>query len=270
MTETPTMTLVMPTMRAGQLAKSLPTFIETATHGYHALVVYNGLPVDDCPSCYHGWYIEKLVLPENVGPLGAMQAAYERLSRQEEPPDIMAYVHDDTLMREKGWDERVLAEFADPAVGVVGFGGALGLGTDDIYKRPYDYRQLTRQGYRSNTDDAEQHGERFTGACNVATLDGFALIVRKTVLDKVGGWPVNDLFFHCYDYWVTMVAQMQGFRVRLVGAQCYHQGGQSSVTPAHQDATVRVMGKTDAEVHIESHRFIYDLGQGVLPLRVRP
>src|SRR5258707_45591 len=75
-------------------------------------------------------------------------------------------------------------EFDDPKVGVCGFGGAFQLGENDVYRVPYKLEHLARVHYMSNQTDAETHGERFTGECNVATLDGFALIVRRELLDR--------------------------------------------------------------------------------------
>jgi len=163
----------------------------------------------------------------------------------------------------------VLREFDDPKVGVVGFGGAKGHGEDDIYKTPYRLTQLRRIGYLSNTQDAETHGERFTGGTDVAVLDGFALIMRRSLLDRCGGWPVAALPFHSYDYWACIMAHKLGYKVRLVGIACHHHGGQTATTPAYQEWSQRVLGKSDAEVHEESHRVIYEMGRGVLPWRVK-
>src|SRR5437868_11331309 len=58
--------------------------------------------------------------------------------------DIIGYLHADLYTLEHGWDQRVLEQFADPQVGVVGFVGATQLGTDDIYKVGYNFRQLAR------------------------------------------------------------------------------------------------------------------------------
>ena len=54
-----------------------------------------------------------------VSPLPKMQWANEHFPEQ----DILCYLHDDVVCREPGWDKRVLAQFNDLKVGVVGFGG---------------------------------------------------------------------------------------------------------------------------------------------------
>ncbi len=201
----------------------------------------------------------------NRGVLASMQEGYEKAGQ-----DIIALLHDDVDITEENWDTRVEAEFADPSVGVVGFGGALHHGDPDIYKVPYYLQQLGRSYYRSNTTDAESHGERFTGSCDVATLDGFALIVRKELLDKAGGFPVDRMTFHSYDYWVCCMAHRLGYRVRVVGVKCHHSGGKTSTTPAYQEWIKKTHGKTDVQVHEESHRYIYDEFFDVLPWRCQP
>ena len=201
----------------------------------------------------------------NRGVLASMQEGYEKAGQP-----IIAYLHDDVDIAEENWDTRVEAEFADPSVGVVGFGGALWHGDADIYKTPYRLQQLGRGHYRSNTIDAESHGERFTGACDVATLDGFALIVRKELLDKAGGFPVDRMTFHSYDYWVCCMAHRLGYRVRVVGVKCQHHGGKTSTTPAYQEWIQKTHGKTDVQVHEESHRCIFDEFYDVLPWRCQP
>src|SRR6266567_7723307 len=55
--------------------------------------------------------------------ISAYQEAYEKTT---EP--IIGMVHDDVVIHEEGWCARVLRQFSDPGVGVVGFGGALGHG----------------------------------------------------------------------------------------------------------------------------------------------
>lgn len=209
---------------------------------------------------------------DNLGVTGSLQWLYEHTTAP-----VIAFLHSDLEIFEPGWDSRVLKEFDDPTVGVVGFGGALQLGEDDLYKTPYRLTQLRRIDYRSNTRDAETHGERFTGECDVATLDGFALVVRRSLLNvwwhpegrgQVNGWPVKRYPFHSYDNALCVEAHKQGLRVRLVGIECTHHGGATSTSPEGQ-AHWQSLGTTDAEIHEQSHRYLYEDGRGILPWRAR-
>lgn len=212
---------------------------------------------------------------DNLGVTGSLQWCYENTTAP-----VIAHIHSDLEIFESGWDERVLREFDDPTVGVVGFGGALQLGGDGLYKTPYRLQQLRRIDYRSNTRDAETHGERFTGECDVATLDGFALVVRRELLfrwrhkfgqhpmDYSVGWPVERYSFHNYDNALCIEAHRQGYRVRLVGIDCQHHGGATSTSAAGQQHW-ESLGTTDAAIHEQSHRFLFEDGRGVLPWRVK-
>ena len=195
------------------------------------------------------------ILPSQArrGPVGTMQTGYESCTA-----DILAFIHDDVIIHESGWDERVLREFENPTVGVVGFGGATGLGTPGIYKIPYRLQQLARISYASNVDDAEVHGRRFAGERDVAVLDGFSLIVRRELLDQAGGWPTDKLIFHMYDAWLCLMAARLGYRARLVGVKCVHLGGRTSTRAPYNEWLQAEHGKSDVDVHREAHEWIYE------------
>src|SRR5262245_51567658 len=194
----------------------------------------------------------------NIGVIPAYQKLYERTET-----DVLCYLHDDVICREQGWDERVLKEFEDESVAVAGFGGAVWHGTDDLYKRPYQLSNLRRGGYGSNVDDAKVHGERFTGAKDVAVLDGFALCVRRSFLDRIGGWSLvaRGCDFYCYDYAICAIARRYGYRIRVVGLRCHHLGGATS--------TKGVEGITGQEAYDKSHRWFYEEFRDVMPYEVR-
>lgn len=176
--------------------------------------------------------------------------------------DILAYLHDDLRIDGLTWAEDVLMQFEDPQVGLVGFGGALQHGSSDIYQASYDYRQLGRSYFLSNMDDAEVHGHRFTGSCDVAVLDGFALIVRRELLEKAGGWPVDKLGYVGYDYWLCCMAHRLGYRIRLVGVACKHYGGQTFVKLGLG------VGEKHWQQFTEAHEYIHKEFKDVLPWQV--
>lgn len=210
----------------------------------------------------HEWLTRHNTPEDNLGVTGSLQWLYEHTTAP-----IIAFIHSDVEIYEQGWDERVLKEFDDPSVGVVGFGGATQLGADDIYRTPYRLMQLRRINYMSNQTDAEAHGRSFTGECDVATCDGFALVVRRMLLDRWGGWPVKRYPFHNYDNALCIESHRQGYRVRLVGIACTHHGGRTSTTPEVQ-AYWQSLGTSDQQIHTESHLRLYEDGRGILPLRV--
>ncbi len=175
--------------------------------------------------------------------------------------DLLAFIHDDVIIHDtERWFVKVRSEFEDPRVGLVGFGGALGHGSPELYKVPYDYHQLGRSQFLSNMDDAEVHGKRFTGSCDVAVLDGFSLIVRRQILETAGGWPVNNLGYVGYDYWLSCMTRRLGYRIRLVGVSCAHLGGRTFVK----------LGLGQGPEHwaqfLAAHEYIYNEFRDVLPV----
>ena len=200
----------------------------------------------------------------NLGVVGAYQKLYEQHKE-----DILLFIHDDVICREPEWDLRLMAEFiADPQVALVGFGGALWHGLPELYKTPYRLEQLQRGDYRSNVDDAEVHGTRFTGRCNVAVLDGFALAVRRSFLDRIGGFAkISGCNFFNYDYALCALARRYKQKIRLIGVKCHHQGGATSVQHGKEPSVERYISQ---EAYDKSHEWFYNEFRLEMPARVKP
>jgi len=166
------------------------------------------------------------------------------------------------------WPQQIEAEFADPKVAIVGMGGALGIGTPDIYRRPYNIWQLQRIDYFSNQTDWQVHGKREEDLRDVAVVDGFFMAVRREFLDQIGGWSWMQTRFHCYDVALCLMAHRKGWKVRMVGVNCTHHGGGTS-TSAEYKAWLESQGTNQAEDHSKPHEWLYNEFRDVLPLRVR-
>lgn len=202
-------------------------------------------------------YVHRNTIEQNLGVVSAYQKLYEKTTEE-----ILFYTHDDVVCREGGWDERVISEFEDPKVGLVGFGGASRHGTDELYKTPYRLQQLVRSGYRSNVDDAETHGARFEGSCDVVVLDGFVIAVRRSLLDCFGGWAwmADGCNFFCYDYAISALARRCGYRIRVVGVRCHHYGGRTSTKDVKE-----IVGQ---EAYDKSHKWFYNEFRNEMPARM--
>jgi GT2 family glycosyltransferase len=107
----------------------------------------------------------------------------------------------------------------------------------------------------SNMRNAEAHGARFTGERDVAVFDGFAIFIRRSILEKIGGWPMEAGYF-MYCEAICCEARRQGYRLRLVGVDCDHLGGKTA-------SMVRV---TDS--HADAHTWLYSRYKDVLPYEV--
>lgn len=201
----------------------------------------------------HSWEAHATIShPYIVVPNMTIPRCFEAAYRSTTEP-IISYMHDDLQIHEFGWDDRVLAEFEDPAVGLIGFAGALGHGNPNMYKEPFRIPNMVRREFRSNLRDAERHGGRLSGAIDVSVLDGMALFVRRSVLDACGGWPVDKpVGYFMYSEWLCCEVRRQGLRIRMVGVDCEHLGGKSSGTPLPHS-------------YEEEHRYFYEANRDVMP-----
>ena len=210
---------------------------------------------------------------EYTGPVRAFAIGVEALLAYDPAVDVIACLHDDLRIDEDGWDAKVVRAFErHPEVGLLGFGGAIGLGAADIYRTPYDPMQLARVGFRSNLVDAEAHGSRSLLPEKVACLDGFSQIGRRAFYEQVHPWrTLVDAGFihHFYDGALGCLAKRAGWEVFYLPIRCQHFGGQTAVgDQAYHAWAARQINGGDRGFWEKSHRLGYDLFQDVLPLRV--
>lgn len=209
----------------------------------------------DWARCVASWQHPILIIP-GMDILPAYQLAYKMTHGE-----IIGHTHDDTICNDPNWVERVEAEFADPQVALVGFGGATGHGELDMYTRgKFEIPSMVRIDFRSNLIDAERHGLRLTGSMNAAVLDGFAFFVRRTFLHLIGGWPLGTpISYFMYMEWLSCMARRHRRKIRVVGVACEHLGGKTS-------------GR-NPNLHLDyegEHRWLYENFRDVFPARIEP
>jgi hypothetical protein len=105
---------------------------------------------------------------------------------------------------------------------------------------------------------------------DVAMIDSFSLIVRRSFLDEIGGWPMHCPPSHGSDMWICMMAARYKKKIRLVGIDCSHasggvRGDGSFDYPAWAAAT---QWGSDAAMHQVWHRYLYEEFKDVLPIKV--
>lgn len=206
----------------------------------------------------------------NVGVVTAYHALWEYWSPfgGGDLTDVMVYIHDDVTIHDASWSNVIEAEFkAYPKTAIVGLGGATGIGTPEIYKKPYGIWQLVRSGYASNQTDWQVHGTQETGSRKVAVVDGFFMAISGEFLEEVQGWSWIQSNFHCYDTAMCLEAIRRGWEVRMVGVNCTHHGGGTSTKQAYADFC-HEQGITPEEDHARPHRWLYERYRDILPVRV--
>ncbi|MBI2555019.1 MAG: glycosyltransferase family 2 protein [Candidatus Rokubacteria bacterium] len=128
---------------------------------------------------------------ENLGVIRALNQGW-RLA----PGEVVCFLHNDTEMREPRWLERLIAALAgDRGAGLAGLYGA---------------RRLRRDG-------------RDVGR-TIAAVDGVCLCLKRSVLERLGGFDEAYGFFHGYDRDLSFAVREAGGRCVVVNAPFVHRG----------------------------------------------
>lgn len=185
---------------------------------------------------------------------------------------IIACLHDDLRIDDPTWQAQVEAYFADhPRCGLLGFGGALGLGRPDIYRHPYDPYDLVRRDFRSNLDDAEVHGIRSLVPHRVACLDGFSQIFRREFAETRPYQYLYDhgIFHHFYDGALGCLAHRYAWEVHYLPIPCHHYGGRTAVgDQGYQEWALAQIPEGDQGFWLQAHKVGYQLFVDVLPIQI--
>jgi len=212
---------------------------------------------------------------ENIGVYPTFQQGYDITKAR-----WIFYSHSDVEMLQPGWDTKLngwlldfecWGDFTHPSinVGVCGMFGAKGIGTPDIYRSPYDFRQMMRWDCWTVPSMAGAGGKPIEGNTErVMVLDGFSLIVnRKMVKEVMGGkfdherYPVH----HMYDNDICLESHYGGYRNYVLDIDCIHHGGMTST----REKWAEGFNSTDLKIHRKAHRVFYDKYRGRLPVSVQ-
>ena len=280
--------LAIPTMTPSLLRSAVEEATKRASSPIGLIVHYNGIetPDEDIEFLLELYAQEKVdctlvsYSKENVGVPQALHRMWKNHIMEEQdgstyasPDDFLLYTHDDVHLLESGWDRR-LRDFLEehPKAGLVGFGGARGLGDPDLYQKPYALPQLARRDFVSNMRDAEAHGRRITAPQRVSVLDGFSLGCRRSFLDTIGGfsWTPDWMVHHIYDTGLGCMAARAGVETWVLPLLCHHHGGLTATRPGYLDGIAKDMGGAggDGEIHRRGHEWLYQSCRDVLPLMV--
>jgi hypothetical protein len=234
-------------------------------------------PANDIGNLTRTW----ILVPEYLGTVPAFRLGVDHALEQTDA-EVIACLHDDVEIYDEHWAQKVLGFFHDhPRCGLLGFGGAVGLGAANLYQSPYDPMQLARVGFLSNLIDAEVHGRRSLTPKRVACLDGFSQIGRRafwegysqtgnhrtlpplTYLERLG------IKHHFYDGALGCLAARQGWETWFLPIRCRHLGGQTAVADAdyHTWAASQIE-EGDKGFWTQAHSLGYQAFKDVLPLRV--
>ncbi len=141
-------------------------------------------------------------------------------------PDVVAYLHCDTIIRESEWDRRVIEEFeADDKLAMAGFLGSAGCDINGMYMAPI-VRNFRGSGYTKWNGDwfdaGFQVGTIHRGSKPAAFLDHCAMVFRIKHLKKLVPQAGNYAPHHYYDKILCLQVLERGLHVRYIGVLMDH------------------------------------------------
>lgn len=212
----------------------------------------------------------------NIGVLPTYKAALGLCTT-----DIICYIHSDVLIHQTAWNVMIDSAFSqDELLGLAGFFGARGVGTDG----GRDYSMSNMQGSVWGKCDchplaAHHHGTHITSPEAAGVLDGLAMIFRRSCLEHL--IHDTDAFdewrspHHFYDKILSMKCIDLGYHLAVIPVGFDHYSG---ATANHSETYKDTMNQwLEAHGHAqEGDHGIYKLAEqqmfqefgGRLPLRV--
>lgn len=223
-----------------------------------------------------------------IGVVPAFRVGVEVFCKKYSEVDLIACFHDDLVIVEPGWDQKVVAAFDDfPQVGLAGFGGWKALGSDLLYAEPYDPLQLLPTQYISNLVDAEKWGTRSLAVERVVAASRFSQIGRRPFWNGFyevewrtrfsrrktypRPWETLDragILDHFYAGALGCVARRGGWQVLALPVRCRHLGGQTTGETRYQEWAASECEGGDRGIWEAAHRGGYDTFKDCLPLRL--
>lgn len=154
--------------------------------------------------------------------------------------DVVAFLHSDVFVYQKGWDIAVRAQFeANERLGLLGFIGSTeidgwggrGMGTvSNMQGRVTQHPVI--QDHKWYGSQAEVHGKRSAGmTIDGSVVDGCVMIFKREVLDQIP-FKENMAPHHHYDRLMSLQAIEMGYKVGVLGVEFDHISGQTSNTQA--------------------------------------
>jgi len=141
--------------------------------------------------------------------------------------DVVAFLHSDVVIWEKGWDKRIVEEFEkDRNLGMIGFVGSSeidymggrGLGTASNF--------MGRTLDKWTGSPAEVHGKRITNAMPSCVVDGCVMIIRRQAWNEIGvkgNFPPH----HFYDRLISTQLIEKNWKIITLGIEFDHFNGQT-------------------------------------------
>lgn len=156
---------------------------------------------------------------ENRGPIGGINQGIKAAGY-----NYIAVIHTDVLILESGWLEKIISVMKnDPKIGITGLAGR---------KEIYNTGCVNEESLKHNLQDDDLNEPMAEEVADVAVIDGLCFVLRRELIDKIGGLDEAYGYMHCYDLDVSMQSIAAGFKNVVVKVAALHlaNGGMTRKT----------------------------------------
>jgi len=256
--------------------KTIDSILENSTLEHDIYLIDNGASYLGVEFDKYKEYV-KLVIPDCSFSLPTVYNRAWNITKT----NFVAFLHNDILVLENGWDEKI-ERYTKDHIGIIGFAGSTGLGTADIYKAPFRNDQLVRVGFHWNFNSPDlrkfvnklgppycnESWLRVHGVCltrewlQVASVDGLAIIANRKLL--VSGGFDEEYLFHGFDDDMCMKSLDIGLANIIINIGYFHGGcGGNS---GHIEM-LKVHNKEESQLHDDACLRLYNKWRHLLPIR---
>lgn len=243
------LSIVIPTLNQIDLAKTCyKEILDNSFVGTEFIILDNG---SDEPIKQNDFPFAKIIRNEkNTGVYPTFKQGMEVATG-----DVVAFLHSDVVVWEKGWDKKVLETFEkNTKLGLVGFigsdeigaDGGRGLGTASNFQG----KEITDGNKVWQGSAWNKHGALLLDYMKGAVVDGCVMILSRDAWNKIGyreDFPPH----HFYDRLISTQVLEAGYSVGVLGIECDHISGQT----VNQEKGYQKMGREWLRTHIEELRY---------------
>jgi len=189
----------------------------------------------------------------NVGPIRGIN---QGLKAAKYP--YMAVIHNDVVIFERDWLGKMISVMAaDPGIGIAGLAGR-----KEIFKTGC----VNEASLKHNLQNEEDLGPAMSeDVAEVAVVDGLCFVVKRELLEKVGGLDEAFGYMHCYDLDMSLRSIDAGYKNVVVKVEAMHMGngGRTRNMKGYREIV-----KDDYGLLKKNCKILADRWRRILPLRV--
>ena len=149
---------------------------------------------------------------KNLGPIRAINQGLKAAKY-----DYLAVVHNDVVVFEDDWLGKIRSAMEkDLGIGIAGLAGR-----KEIYKTGCVNETSLKHNLQNEEDLGPAMEEDVAG---VAVVDGLCFVMKRELLDKIGGLDETYGYMHCYDLDLSLQSIQAGYKNVVVKVEAMHVG----------------------------------------------